>query len=114
LDVVIRVPLFHFYIVTFFTFTAAVVALLLASVLGAQSLYRHRLLVTAFASMGALFFIHGSTTPGAIILEANPGIRWAAWLTLFVGGLLFALAGFDRPSKPKPEPFKIDPNLRLM
>ena len=99
-DIVIRVPLFHFYIVTFFTFTAAVVALLFASVLDIQSLYRHRLLVTAFASMGALFFIHGSTTPGAIILEPNPGIRWAAWLTLFMGGLLFALAGFDKPSQP--------------
>ncbi|MFZ0545106.1 MAG: ATP-binding protein [Candidatus Promineifilaceae bacterium] len=95
-----EVPIFHFYIVTFFSFTSAVVALLFATVLDERSLYRHRLLVTAFASMAALFFIHGTTTNGALILEFNPGIRWAAWLTLFVGGLLFALAGFDRPITP--------------
>ena len=108
LNAVIQVPIFHFYIVTFFTFTSAVVALLLASVLGGQSLYRHRLLATAFASMAAIFFIHGTTTSGALILEFNPGIRWAAWLTLFVGGLLFALAGFDRPVTPlKPVHYRI-------
>lgn len=96
----IAVPIFHFYIVTFFTFTSAVVALLFAAVLDEQSLYRHRLLVTAFASMAALFFVHGVTTRGALILEFNPGIRWAAWLTLLIGGILFALAAFDRPATP--------------
>lgn len=96
----IAVPIFHFYIVTFFTFTAAVVALLFSAVLDEQSQYRHRLLMTAFASMAVLFFIHGSTTNGALILQFNPGIRWAAWLTLFVGGLMFSLAGFDRPAHP--------------
>jgi len=73
---------------------------LFAAVLDERSVYRHRLLVTAFASMAAIFFIHGVTTRGALILQSNPGIRWAAWLTLFVGGILFALAGFDRPSRP--------------
>lgn len=107
LDGVFQVPIFHFYIVTFFTFTSAVVALLFASVLDKRSLYRHRLLVTAFASMAAIFFVHGTTTNGALILEPNPGVRWAAWLTLFVGGLLFALAGFDRPVTPlKPEHYR--------
>jgi signal transduction histidine kinase len=100
LDTSFSDPLFHFYIVTFFTFTSAVVALLFAAVLDERSVYRHRLLVTAFASMAAIFFIHGVTTRGALILQSNPGIRWAAWLTLFIGGLLFALAGFDRPVSP--------------
>jgi signal transduction histidine kinase len=100
LDTSFSDPLFHFYIVTFFTFTSAVVALLFAAVLDERSVYRHRLLVTAFASMAAIFFIHGVTTRGVLILQSNPGIRWAAWLTLFIGGLLFALAGFDRPVSP--------------
>jgi hypothetical protein len=107
LDAIFQDPIFHFYIVTFFTFTSAVVALLFASVLGERSLYRHRLLVTAFASMAAIFFVHGTTTNGALILQFNPGIRWAAWLTLFVGGLLFALAAFDRPITPlKPQVYR--------
>jgi signal transduction histidine kinase len=100
LDEVFAVPIFHFYVVTFFTFTSATVAMLIGFTLGQESLSHHRLLVTAFASMAAIFFVHGLTTRGAIILESNPGIRWAAWLTLFIGGLLFALATFDRPTRP--------------
>ncbi len=99
-DLSVAVPIFHFYIVTFFTFTSAVVALLFASGLGEKSLPRHRLLTTSFASMAMLFFIHGVTTPGAIFLQFNPGIQWAAWLTLIIGGLLFSLAAFDGPNSP--------------
>jgi signal transduction histidine kinase len=99
-DGMVHVPELHFYVVTFFTFVAVVVTMLVAFALGESSLPRHRLLATAFAAMGAVFFIHGVKTPGALTLAPNPGVRWAAWLTLFVGGLLFALATSDRPGRP--------------
>jgi len=35
-----------------------------------------------------------------LIFTFNPGIRWAAWLTLFLGGLVFAIAAFDTPKRP--------------
>ncbi len=100
LDHTIMVPLLHFYVVTFFTFAAAVVALFTAAALGKNCRPRHQLLAVAFAVMGALFFVHGVTTPGALIVEYNPGIRWAAWLTLFLGGVIFFLAGLDTPGRP--------------
>ncbi len=99
-DPIWRQPLLHFYLVTFFTFTAVVVALFTALLLGHQSRPRHQLLATAFAVMGLLFFVHGITTPQAILFTPNPGIRWAAWLTLFVGGLIFAVATLDKPQRP--------------
>lgn len=95
-------PLLHFYLVTFFSFSAMVVALFTAVSLGDKSTPRHQLMATAFATMGALFFMHGVTTPGAIVFTVNPGIRWAAWLTLFTGGLIFALAALDTPPRPLP------------
>ena len=100
IDVVWERPLLHFYLVVFFTFVAAVVALFTAVSLGEKSEPRHRLLATAFAVMGILFLVHGITTPQAIIFSFNPGIRWAAWLTLFTGGLIFALAALDTPQRP--------------
>ena len=102
IDRTVQVPLLHFYIVTFFTFAAAVVTFFTAVALGHSSAPRHQLLATAFAVMGVLFFIHGVTTPNALIFAANPGIRWAAWLTLFLGGVVFALAGLDSPERPLP------------
>lgn len=98
-------PLFHFYIVTLSTFVAVVVAVFVALTLGEHSAPRHTLLATAFATMAAIFFVHGLTTPGVLILAPNPSIRWAAWLTLFTGGMVFALATFDRPGRPLQRPY---------
>ncbi|MCB8965333.1 MAG: HAMP domain-containing sensor histidine kinase [Chloroflexota bacterium] len=99
-DVTLHEPLLHFYIVTFFTFAAAVIAFFTAAALGTDSAPRHRLLAMSFAVMGALFLVHGATTPGALIFTSNPGVQWAAWLTLLVGGVVFAFAGWDRPERP--------------
>lgn len=100
LDPVWQAPIPHFYIVTFFTFVSVVVTFLTAVVLGKHGVPRHRLLATAFAVMGMLMFVHGILTPGALIFTFNPGIRWAAWLTLFLGGIIFAIAAFDTPKRP--------------
>lgn len=89
-------PLFHFYIVTFTTFAATVVSLFVTISAGQTALPRHLLLAVAFAWMGAVFFIHGLTTPQAIISHFHPGIQWGAWLTLFGGGAIFLASGFAR------------------
>jgi hypothetical protein len=100
LDVPSPLPVIHFYLVTFFTFVAVVAALLVGIALGADSPVRHRLIATTGVAMGIIFFIHGVTTPQALTYVVNPGIGWAAWLTLFVGSMLFLLASFDRPDSP--------------
>ena len=102
LDPVAPLPLFHFYIVTFTTFAAAVISILLGAVLGQNAQPRHVLAAAAFAAMGSVFFSHGVTTPGALISQFHPIVTWSAWVTLFVGGGLFAVATLQSatPSRP--------------
>ncbi|MGB0386208.1 MAG: adenylate/guanylate cyclase domain-containing protein [Ardenticatenaceae bacterium] len=85
-------PLFHFYIVTFTSFAAAVISILLTVLLGGVAPPRHILASIGFATIGTLFFSHGLATPEAIIDHFHPAVRWSAWLTLFGGGVLFVLA----------------------
>jgi len=94
-------PLFHFYIVSFTTFAATVVSLFVTISVGQIALPRHLLLAVAYALMGGIFFIHGITTPGAVITHFHPAITWSAWLTLFGGGVLFLVGGFAA-SEPNP------------
>jgi len=98
-DPSIAAPLAHFYIVSFTTFAATVVSLFVIISVGETALPRHLFLAAAFAWMGAAFFIHGATTPGALITNFHPAITWAAWLTLFGGGVIFLIGGFasNRP-----------------
>ena len=98
-DRAIPAPLPHFYVVTFTTFAAAVISILLLTALGSETKTRHRLAAGAFAFMGAVFFTHGFATPGALIDHAHPIVEWSAWITLFVGGLIFALAALDGPGQ---------------
>jgi signal transduction histidine kinase len=95
------VPLLHFYIVSFTTFAATVVSLFVAISAGETALPRHLLLAVAFAWMGAVFFLHGFTTPGAILTHFHPAVQWSAWLTLFGGGVIFLAGGFA-PDAPNP------------
>ncbi len=90
----IAAPLAHFYIVSFTTFAATVVSLFVIISVGETALPRHLFLAAAFAWMGATFFIHGATTPGALITQFHPAITWGAWLTLFGGGVVFLIGGF--------------------
>ncbi|HLE26704.1 MAG TPA: hypothetical protein VI793_01210, partial [Anaerolineales bacterium] len=71
-DPPLAAPLFHFYVVTFTTFAATVVSLFVTISVGETALPRHLLLAIAFAWMGAVFFIHGVTTPGAVIESFHP------------------------------------------
>jgi len=100
-DPPLAAPLFHFYVVTFTTFAATVVSLFVTISVGETALPRHLLLAIAFAWMGAVFFIHGVTTPGAVIESFHPALTWSAWLTLFGGGGLFLVGAFA-PNTPQP------------
>ena len=82
---------FHFYIVTFTTFAAAVLSILLTWTLGSRAAPRHTLSAVAFAAIGVIFFSHGAATPGILIAGFNPLLQWSAWLTLMVGGAIFAI-----------------------
>ncbi len=99
-DVSANLPLFHFYVVTFTTFSAAVVSILLGATLVQEAETRHVLAATAFAFIGSMFFSHGVATPGALIETFHPALRWSAWLTLFGGGGLFAIASLDIKKTP--------------
>lgn len=97
-DVTLAEPLFHFYIVTFSTFAATVLSLFITFSVGQSALARHLFLAMAFVWMGAVFFIHGVATPGALITEFHPAVVWSGWLTLFGGGALFLIGGFAPPT----------------
>ena len=75
-DLTLELPLQHFYVVTFTTFAAAVISILITTSLGADARPRHVLGAAAFAVIGSLFFSHGLTTPGAIIASFHPAIQW--------------------------------------
>src|SRR5262245_3725013 len=99
-DALDSLPLVHFYVVTFTTFAAAVISILLTVSLGEVARPRHVLAAAAFGVIGGLFFSHGLTTPQALIDHFHPAILWSAWLTLFAGGLMFAIASLDGPASP--------------
>ncbi|MGC1377658.1 MAG: adenylate/guanylate cyclase domain-containing protein [Anaerolineales bacterium] len=96
-DLTVNLPIFHFYLVTFITFAAAVISILLAATLGMAGRPRHVLAAAAFAVIGSIFFSHGLATPGALMEHTHPAVSWSAWLTLFGGGALFAAAALDGP-----------------
>lgn len=99
-DRTVSLPIFHFYLVTFITFAAAVISILLTATLGLGGQPRHVLAAAAFAVIGSIFFSHGLATPGALIDHVHPASSWSAWLTLFGGGALFAAASLDGPKGP--------------
>lgn len=92
-DALYNYPLFHFYIVTFTSFTAAVISILLTASLGEAVQPRHLLAATAFGVMGSVFFSHGAATPNALMSNFHPAVQWSAWITLLLSGMIFALAG---------------------
>ncbi|MBI5828698.1 MAG: hypothetical protein HZB20_03980, partial [Chloroflexi bacterium] len=63
--------------------------------LGPAAQPRHLLAAPAFAVIGSIFFSHGLATPGALIDHFHPAVQWSAWLTLFGGGAIFAIAGLE-------------------
>lgn len=88
-------PVFHFYIVTFTSFTALVSALFVASAVERHAEPRVFFITMAFAAIAAVFLLHALATPGVILPGFNQAVGWSARLSLFAGALLFALSAID-------------------
>ena len=91
----IVIPYQHFYIVSTVSLLAAVVGAALAVATIQIGLYRVLLLCLGFMSMGAIFAVHGLTTPGILVPNlfarfAGSAVAISAYLSLAVPGVFFA------------------------
>ena len=106
----IVIPYQHFYIVSAVSLIAALVAGVLALTTIQIGLYRVLFLCLGFMSMGAIFAIHGLTTPGILVANlfaryANSAVAASAYLSLAVPAVFFAAAyapGFSRLERRLP------------
>jgi len=95
IDLLIRVPLEHFYIVTAVSLLAFGLAVLLAIAAMQIAQYRVLFLCLGFMAMGGIFGVHGLETPGVLgdaddIAYAGNIVGISAYLSLFVSALFFA------------------------
>src|SRR2546427_1626172 len=95
IDVSIRVPPQHFYIVTAVSLLAFVLAVLLAIAAMQIAQYRVLFLCLGFMAMGGIFAVHGLMTPGILgdaddLVYAGRIVGISAYLSLFVPALFFA------------------------
>src|SRR5438045_2492505 len=95
IDLVVRVPLQHFYIVTAVSLLAFGLALLLAIAAMQIAQYRVLFLCLGFMAMGGVFAVHGLMTPGILgdaddVQYAGRIVGISAYLSLFVPALFFA------------------------
>lgn len=93
----IAVPVQHFYIVSAVAILAAVVAGALAVATIQIGLYRVLFMCLGFMSMGAVFAVHGLTTPGILVPNlfakfAGSAVATSAYLSLAVPAIFFAAA----------------------
>jgi HD-GYP domain-containing protein (c-di-GMP phosphodiesterase class II) len=91
----IVVPYQHFYIVSSVSLLAALVAGVLAVTTIQIGLYRVLFLCLGFMSMGAVFAVHGLTTPGILVPNlfarfAGSAVAASAYLSLAIPALFFA------------------------
>jgi HD-GYP domain-containing protein (c-di-GMP phosphodiesterase class II) len=104
------VPYQHFYIVSAVSLLAALVAGVLAVTTIQIGLYRVLFLCLGFMSMGAIFAIHGLTTPGILVPNlfarfAGSAVAASAYLSLAVPAVFFAssyLPGMERLERRLP------------
>ncbi|HEV8597430.1 MAG TPA: hypothetical protein VGR23_06880, partial [Candidatus Dormibacteraeota bacterium] len=93
----IIVPYQHFYIVSAVSLLAALLAGALAVTTIQIGLYRVLFLCLGFMSMGAIFAVHGLTTPGILVPNlfarfAGSAVAISAYLSLAVPGVFFAMS----------------------
>jgi hypothetical protein len=91
------VPYQHFWIVSAISILATVVAAALAIATVQIGLYRVLLLCLGFMSMGALFAVHGLTTPGILVPNlfaffVDSAVAISAFLSLAVPAVFFAVS----------------------
>src|SRR5215467_12804710 len=89
-DLVI-VPEQHFLIVSAVSLLAALMAAILAVTTIQLGLYRVLLLCLGYVAMGAIFAVHGLTTPGILVPRTFfSAVVTSAYLSLAVPGVFFA------------------------
>ena len=98
------VPYQHFYIVSAVAIVAALLAAALAVATVQIGLYRVLLLCLGFTSMGAIFAVHGLTTPGILVPNlfkffAGSAVATSAYLSLAVPAVFFAVSYMPGLSK---------------
>ena len=91
------VPIQHFYIVSAISLVAAIVAAALALATVQIGLYRVLFLCLGFMSMGAIFAVHGLTTPGILVPNlfreySGSAVAISAYLSLAVPALFFTVS----------------------
>ncbi len=93
------VPVFHFYIVTFTSLIALVVASFVLIGIGTSGDPQATFVAMAFVAMSGIFMTHGALTPGIAFQNeySNAATGWAARLSLLAGGILLAVALADLP-----------------
>ena len=89
------IPYQHFYIVSAASILASLVAASLAIATVQIGLYRVLLLCLGFMSMGAIFAVHGLTTPGILVPNlfkffVGSAVATSAYLSLAVPAVFFA------------------------
>jgi HD-GYP domain-containing protein (c-di-GMP phosphodiesterase class II) len=93
----IVVPYQHFYVVSAVSLIAALVAGLFAVTTIQTGLYRVLFVCLGFMSMGAIFAVHGLTTPGILVPNlfarfAGSAVTASAYLSLAVPAVFFAVS----------------------
>lgn len=104
------VPYQHFYIVSAVSIVASLVACALAIATVQIGLYRVLFLCLGFMSMGAIFAVHGLTTPGILVPNlfkqfVGSAVVTSAYLSLAVPAVFFAatyLPGFSKLERRLP------------
>jgi len=92
-------PVFHFYIVTFTSLIALVVASFVLIGIGTTGDVQGTFVSMAFVAMAGFFMTHGALTPG-IAIEGeyvSIAVGWAGRLSLLAGGVLLGIALADLP-----------------
>ena len=104
------IPYQHFYIVSAASILASLVAAVLAIATIQIGLYRVLFLCLGFMSMGAIFAVHGLTTPGILVPNlfkffVGSAVATSAYLSLAAPAVFFAasyLPGLSRLERRLP------------
>src|SRR6185436_4442456 len=92
-------PVFHFYIVTFTSLIALVVASFVLAGIGTTGNVQSTFVAMSFIAMSGVFLTHGALTPGIAFNHEHifTAVGWAARLSLLAGGVLLAISLADLP-----------------
>ncbi len=98
IDLVLKSPLAHFYIVIAISFTGIILAGLANTLSRVSGRAQVLLASLGLWLIAGLLLIHGLSTAGALIPEPTPGSGWSAKLSLVVGAVFFVLSGIRWPA----------------